>query len=135
MVALSLLPFICSASDTQQTKPINPRVAYILHCAGCHLPDGRGTPPEVPGLRNDLGKIVQVAGGRGYLVRVPGASQAPISNRELMVIVNYILSEFNAATLPDQFTPISEKEVAEHRPKTLADPLKYRAELWEQIDY
>ncbi|MEQ9450422.1 MAG: hypothetical protein RJQ07_02460 [Pseudomonadales bacterium] len=110
------------------------RVSYILHCGGCHLLDGSGTPPEVPGLR-DLGKLMNVPGGRAYLVRVPGASQAPIEDDELTVIVNYILHEFNADTLPASFQGLTEQEVSQARGNTLEDPLKYREMLWQQLDY
>ncbi len=102
--------------------------SYILHCGGCHMLDGRGAPPEVPGLR-ELGAIVQVPGGRPYLVQVPGASQAPITNRELTIIVNYILQKFNADAIPDDYPPLTEQEVAAARVLTLNDPLKTRAEL------
>ena len=108
------------------------RAIYMLHCGGCHLADGRGTPPEVPSLRDELGRIIQVDGGRGYLVRVPGASQAPVSDQELADIVNWILTEFNAATLASDFTALTVAEVADARQRTLADPLKFRERLWQR---
>lgn len=110
------------------------RVSYLLHCGGCHLPDGSGTPPVVPGLREELGRIVQIDGGRDYVVRVPGASQAPISDRELTDILNWILLEFNAQTLPDGYPLLSEQEVTSARQRVLADPLKYREDLWQRYD-
>jgi mono/diheme cytochrome c family protein len=108
----------------------SPKTSYLLHCGGCHLPDGRGVPPEVPSLRNELGKLIQIPGGRDYLVRVPGASQAPISDRELAQVLNYVLREFNRETLSTDFTPLGAEEVSKSRPHILADPLKYRARLW-----
>jgi mono/diheme cytochrome c family protein len=110
----------------------SPRTSYLLHCAGCHLPDGRGAPPAVPTLRNTLGQLVQTPQGRDYLVRVPGASQAPISDGELATVINYTLLEFNRETLPEQFKPLQEKEVARSRPNILADPLLYRRQLWPE---
>ena len=106
--------------------------AYILHCGGCHLPDGRGVEPEVPTLVNELGKLIQLPGGRDYIIRVPGASQAPISDQQLADILNYILVEFNENTLADNFKPLSGAEVAIARPNILADPFKHRDELWSQ---
>ena len=104
----------------------------MLHCGGCHLADGRGVPPEVPGLRDELGQIVQVPDGREYLVRVPGAAQSPIGDAELAAIINYILVTFNAATLPDGFEQLSTAEVAAARRSPLADPGPTRSLLWQR---
>ena len=109
------------------------RELYILHCAGCHRPHGYGALPEVPGLRQDLGRIAQVQGGRDYLVRVPGAAQAPVTDEELQRIVNWILREFNAEPLPADFEPLSLAEVRAARAAVLPDPLKYRARLWQKV--
>lgn len=106
------------------------RADYLLHCGGCHLPDGRGTPPEVPSLRDELGKIITIQGGRDYLVQVPGSSQAPVSDLVLANIINWILVKFNQQTLADDFVPLSENEVSNARKFTLADPLKRRDEIW-----
>lgn len=108
------------------------RAVYLLHCGGCHLLDGRGNPPEVPTLQNELGKIIRVPGGRDYLVQVPGASQAPVTDSQLADIINWILTEFNAATLQSSFVPLSADEVGKARRQTLADPLKRRAEIWQK---
>ncbi len=106
------------------------RANYLLHCGGCHLPDGRGNPPEVPSLRDELGRIVTVPGGRAYLVQVPGSSQAPVTDSELANIINWILAEFNADTLQPDFKALTAKEVGKARRDTLADPLKHRAAIW-----
>jgi len=106
------------------------QAVYLLHCGGCHLADGRGVPPEVPSLRGDLGHIVQVPGGREYVVQVPGASQAPVSDEVLTQIINWILVEFNASTLAEEFEPLSTPEVSRSRKRVLADPLKTRKEVW-----
>ncbi|MCZ6855833.1 MAG: cytochrome c [Gammaproteobacteria bacterium] len=111
-----------------------PRVAYLLHCGGCHLPDGSSNPPEVPDLRGELGRIIAVPGGRDYLARVPGASQAPVSDEDLARILNWVLHQFNAKTLPDDFTPLTADEVGRSRRNVLTDPLKHRAALWERYE-
>ena len=108
------------------------RPTYMLHCGGCHLADGRGNPPEVPSLRDDLGRILQVEGGRDYIVRVPGAAQAPVSNQAVADILNWILTEFNGATLGAEFSALSAQEVAAARERVLADPLKYRRQIWQR---
>ncbi|MFO1329574.1 MAG: cytochrome C, partial [Rubrivivax sp.] len=48
------------------------RATYLLHCSGCHRPDGSGAPERyVPDLRA-LGRFLQVDGGRAFIVQVPG---------------------------------------------------------------
>ena len=38
--------------------------------------------------------MVQVEGGRAYLVRVPGAAQSPISDKELQLIIKGLFKRF-----------------------------------------
>ena len=123
-LALALLVAIATPvqADTQAD--------YMLHCSGCHLPDGFGAPPIVPSLRDDLGRIITVAQGREYLVRVPGSSQAMLDDAALAAVINWVLTEFNSATLADDFKPLTTREVQEARRNVLMDPLKLRAELW-----
>ena len=105
------------------------RTNYLFACRGCHLADGRGVPPDVPTLRDTLGDIVGRTGGREYLVRVPGVLQSRLDDDDLAAVLNYILTEFNADTLPDGFKPYSAREVGRARQKILADPQKYRQAL------
>jgi cytochrome c553 len=109
----------------------SPRTNYLLYCSGCHLVDGQGNPPNVPTLHHELGRMMAVQEMRSYLLRVPGASHTPLSDSDLAAVVNWVLSEFNEATLPADFQPISAGEVTEARQNILADPLKYRAEHWK----
>ena len=69
-------------------------------------------------------------GGRDYVVRVPGVLQSRLDDAELAAVLNYILTEFNAATLPAGFRPYTAREVAAARKAILADPHKYRRELF-----
>jgi mono/diheme cytochrome c family protein len=112
----------------------DPRADYLMHCAGCHLADGSGSPPEVPSLAGPLGYIAASAEGRDYLARVPGAAQAPISDDALAAVLNWVLLEFNRATLPPGFRPLRGAEVARSRAQVLADPVKRRRELWPEAD-
>ena len=105
------------------------RSDYLLHCGGCHLPDGRGAPPKVPDFRNELSRLLSSQQGRNYLVQVPGASQAPVTDERLTDIVNWLLTEYNAETLPADFQPLSIDEVANARRQVLVDPIKTRKRL------
>jgi mono/diheme cytochrome c family protein len=108
----------------------DPKVDYLLHCSGCHMPDGSGLTDVVPNLHDTMGRIVAEPEGRTYIVRVPGASQAPISDEKLTEVLNWMLTEFSSDTLPENFKPLTVKEVKRARSRLLADPLKYRATLF-----
>ena len=108
------------------------RTDYLLHCGGCHLQDGTGAPDDVPSLRDTLGWIVSVPQGREYLARVPGASQSLLDDAKLAAVINWVLTEFNSATLTDDFRPLTAAEVGEARGDVLMNPLKLRAELWRK---
>ncbi|MDH4108454.1 MAG: cytochrome c [Gammaproteobacteria bacterium] len=112
----------------------DPRSDYLLHCAGCHQPNGLGLPPEVPSLVGPLGAIASSSEGRDYLARVPGASQAPLTDDELAAVLNWILTEFNGDTLPEDFRPLRGKEIGKSRSNVLSDPVRLRNELWPDLD-
>ena len=124
MLAAALL--VCAAG----TVDASARTDYLLHCAGCHMPEGNGLPPEVPTLVGSLGRIAASDEGRDYIARVPGASQAPISDAQLAAVLNWVLLEFNSETLPESFRPLTVREVGKSRNKVLSDPLKMRRTLW-----
>lgn len=107
----------------------DPKTDYLLYCRGCHLANGQGVPPVVPTLVDQLGRLLTVPGGREYLIRVPGVSQTPMDNQRLASVLNWVMTEFNADTLPEEFKPYSDKEIGEARVKVLEDPLRYRAAL------
>ena len=73
-----------------------------------------------------MGKIVAVPGGRDYIARVPGASQAPVTDDELADILNWVLRQFNATTIPADFSPLTGEEVGKSRRNILKDPLTHR---------
>lgn len=113
----------------------NPRIDYLLYCSGCHLPGGEGHPPNVPTLHDELGKMMSMQEMRGYLVRVPGSNNAPINDAALMGVINWILQEFNADTLPEDFQKLSLDEVSAARANLLADPNRYRESYWKAYDF
>lgn len=111
-----------------------PEINYMLHCMGCHLADGSGGPPDVPDIRGEMGCLLSVDGGRAYLVQVPGAAQAPVSDAELAALVNYMLKTFNADTLPADFTPLTAEEVTRWRGDWLMDVAAVRRTLLAQLE-
>ena len=102
------------------------RFDYLLHCSGCHLPDGSGAPPEVPSLRGPMGALVATPEGRDYIARVPEVAQAPLADDALARVLNWVLLEFNGQTLPRGFRLMDAAEVGAARVKVLPDPLRAR---------
>lgn len=123
LALLAALPLCAAAADDEV------RANYLLGCRGCHLADGSGVPPEIPSLRNTLGALVSSSAGRDYIMRVPGALQSRLDSQQLADVLNWILLEFNADTLPVDFRPYSAGDVAAARQQILADPVKLRASL------
>ena len=72
--------------------------------------------------------------GPNHIARVPGAAQAPLSNEALAAVLNWLLLEFNRATLPADFQALRPAEVARSRSRVLADPVRLRNELWPGAD-
>ena len=105
------------------------RYDYLLHCSGCHRADGAGAPPEVPSLRGPVGELAATPAGRAYIAQVPEVAQAPLDDAALARLLNWVLFEFNADTLPTDFRLLDGAEVATLRVDVLADPLRRRAEI------
>lgn len=113
----------------------DPRLDYVLQCQGCHLADGAGAETSgVPRLRDAVGRFLQVEGGRAYLVRVPGVANAPLENRELAALLNWMLLRFSPAELPRPFVPYTAAEVAAYRREALIDPAGRRAALLSLLE-
>jgi mono/diheme cytochrome c family protein len=96
--------------------------AYQIHCSGCHRPDGSGDVRVVPSLR-EIGPLLDVPGGREYLVRVPGVAQAPLDSAELAPLLNYVLREIAGAA---SFAPFTPSEVESLRRLPLREPAAER---------
>ena len=126
---LSLVTLLLSV--VSYTAVADPHTDYLLYCRGCHLANGEGVPPDVPTLVDELGNIVSVPGGREYIVRVPGVSLTDMNDEQLAAVLNWVLAEFNADTLPNNFRAYTAEEVGTQRARVLIDPLKYRASILE----
>jgi hypothetical protein len=103
-----------------------PSFAYLLHCAGCHLENGAGDPPDIPDLRVEFGQLLDNAKGRDYVVRVPGIADAPIEASEMAAMLNWMTRQFYPTL---EFEPFTEDEVLAGRAKPLFDPISLRRRL------
>jgi hypothetical protein len=107
----------------------SPHHNYMIHCQGCHLADGSGHPPDVPSFTGQLGEFLRVEGGRAYLVQVPGTANAPLDDRSVAQLLNWMLERFSDSMRRAEFAPYSAQGVAGYRREKLADPAARRKSL------
>ena len=128
----SLAAIVCLIAATARAE--DPRVDYMLQCQGCHLADGSGAPGAVPDLRGSLGRFPGVAGGREYLVRVPGAAQSSLSDERLAALLDWMIREFGPAEAAADLEPYRAEEVARWRADPYAEVQTVRRELLRRIE-
>lgn len=127
MRILALAAALCIAGTANADK--DPHADYLLYCRGCHLHTGDAVPAaNVPSL-HELVPLIATQAGRDYLVRVPGVAQTPMTDEQVAEVLNWVLKNFNAETLPADFRPYTAEEVAAVRGKVLPNPLKAREEI------
>ncbi|MGI9591256.1 MAG: c-type cytochrome [Myxococcota bacterium] len=128
---LAALALLAAAFLAGRAAAEDPRVLYLLHCQGCHLADGSGSPGAVPSLVG-VARFATLPEGRAYLVGVPGSAQAPIGDAELAAVLNWMLAAFGPADVAAQLEPFGEEEVARLR-IPLADVGAVRAQLIDAL--
>lgn len=133
-LAGALLAAPSAAASEAGVEPIaGTRLAYVLHCMGCHLEDGSGAPGRVPSLVG-VGRFLRVPGGRDYLLRVPGVAQAPLDDAALAALLDWLLARFDpAAAAAPGFAPFRAAEVARARALPLADAEAARRALLAEL--
>jgi len=104
------------------------RRQYVLHCSGCHGPNGEGLPEKgIPNFK-ETGLLVSDPKGRAYLVRVPGVAQSPIDDAGTADLLNWILREYGKSS-SGNFAPFTPAEVARYRANPENDPRRLRQNL------
>lgn len=114
-------------------RAASPHVLYMLHCQGCHLPDGTGSPGAAPSLRGEVARFLAVPGGREFLVQVPGSASAPIGDADLAAVLNWMVARFGPGELAAAAAPYTPEEVGRLRRAPLLDVAATRAVLIERI--
>lgn len=108
----------------------SPRIAYKLHCSGCHLLDGTGSKlggiPPIPGV---AGHFLRHEKGRLYLVHVPGLANSGLGAKESADLLNYIMDTWGRNDRPADASPFTEREVTELRAQRVNDIMMLRKEI------
>ena len=138
LLILGVVPLSLAAIAKAKGEPLaaavrTPRINFVLHCQGCHLPDGSGVPGKVPAMRGHLARFLEVPGGREYIVRVPGVSTSKLSDSDTAALMNWLVREMGPA-VPADFRPYTTAEITALRAKWLTRPAPVRAELIKSID-
>ena len=128
-VALGATLLLAAVPDAHRSPETN----YMLHCQGCHRPDGSGVPGAVPDLRGHVSVFLGSPAGRAFLVRVPGSANAPLSNRELAELLGWIVHHFDPAHVPADFAPYTAAEVATLRDHKLSKVKEERAAILAEL--
>lgn len=111
----------------------SPHVNYMLHCQGCHLPEGIGHPGLVPSLNGNVGKFLSAEGGRAYLVQVPGSAQSTLSDAELAEVLNWMLPRFDPKNTPQGFQAFTADEVNRYRTVRIQNVSEIRSDLLSRV--
>ena len=101
----------------------------MLHCMGCHVADGSGSPGRVPSVRDSVAALSASAAGRRFLVQVPGAAQSPLSDLELAQVLSWMIRNLSARPVSSDFRDFTAEEVARYRKTPLVDVPGTRAQL------
>ncbi len=129
VVALCALLGVVTTTDTSIAGDARARADYMIHCQGCHVPDGRGFPNRVPDMRVTLPLLLSVEGGRAFLVQVPGSAMSVLSNDRLAGTLNWMVKNMADEATIAAFTDYTETEVEQMRAVRLDDVLTTRHAL------
>ena len=110
----------------------SPELDYMLHCQGCHLADGSGSPGAVPSLHG-VGRFLHTSRGREYLIRVPGSAQSPLGDAALAALLDWIVARFDPETAAAGFHGFDAAEIARWRRPPLTEVDALRAELLAEL--
>lgn len=127
LVLCSLYAFDVSADDER------PYTNYMLHCQGCHLPQGEGALGAVPRLKDFVGYFLHSTEGREFIAQVPGVTMSSLDNEELSELLNWMVRAYSADQLPDEFIPYTANEIESLRRSPRTDPLGERTGILDTV--
>ena len=128
-LALALIGFCAQSGADERRAEVN----YMLHCQGCHQPDGSGTGDRIPQLRDFVGLYLHSESGRAFVINVTGVAMSALGDEALAEMINWMLLKFSADELPQPFTPYTREEVAQLRKAPDFDPAGTRQSILAEL--
>ncbi|MEP4890553.1 MAG: cytochrome c, class I [Aliiglaciecola sp.] len=129
---LSCCVIAANASAAETINEARALFNYQMLCQGCHVGDGSGG-KDVPNLNGAVGIFLNSVAGREYLIKVPGAANSALDSKELAELMNWMIPVMGKDSVPDNFVPYTEQEVARLRQEPLMEVVEHRANLLKQI--
>lgn len=110
--AAALLAGLAFCGAGQAVAGESVEIQYRLHCSGCHGMDGTGSKVgRIPPFAGLVGRFVDSADGRLYLVHVPGVANAGLPDADTARLLNYVMHTWGAADLPPNASDFTAEEV------------------------
>lgn len=150
MVVLALQIPVAGQTD----EPVAGATVYRARCVVCHQPNGEGVAGVFPPINETLGNFLAAKAGRDYLanaivfglggtITVGGKRYVgqmklapPLSDQEAADVLNFVLTGFNAASLPADAAPYDAAEIAAARGAPMAPTAvaKMRLEVVAELE-
>ena len=132
-IRFTMIVMLISAGGTVFADDQRARVNYMLNCQGCHLPQTEGFEGRVPPMKDFVGYFLHSQEGREFLIRVPGVAQSALNDNEIVELMNWLITTYSVAQLPEEFVPFNVAEVARLRRDPERDPDKTRMVILRKI--
>lgn len=138
MRLLALALVLTSAAAAEEPAGVvsaqRAKMNWMLNCQGCHKPDATGSEGGAPAMAHEVARFLTVDGGREFLTRVPGVTNAGLDNAQLAELLNWTLATFDSEHVPADFEPFTSEEIAAGRAHPLvSDAAHMRAALREKF--
>ena len=122
------MPALAAPGDGQA------RMHYLLHCSGCHQPDGSGSAANgIPRMQGQVGHFLRLPEGRDFLVQVPGTSQSSLNDAEVARLLNWMVRSLSPDEVPADFQPYTVAEVTRLRAHPLSDAPGVRQQVVNRL--
>ncbi|MCW5622932.1 MAG: cytochrome c [Burkholderiales bacterium] len=117
------LSVLCAAQAwAQRYDAEQGRFDYVLHCSGCHAPDGSGVSSGgIPPVKDQIGYFLTLPEGRAFLMQVSGLLGAGLTDERAAGVTNWMIEQFAGPSMPKDFLPISAEEARRYRLAKPAD--------------